>query len=353
MSKNSSVKFKAKQKKQAARNARREQKIENAINDAKIQITYYPGTLIEEKCAPDKDSVIFKGMTKEIVDLLNYNSSEITSFPLQDFYTEVKTKDGSILKLRWVPFECPIDRFAIYHYCRRNCQIFIEESSESLGKGIDHNAVLNEVFGFDKFSPDSFVATVYISYKDVYSMGYVMSDFKSKSIYLGMHHISYYQYKKTNPELFDKYYYAMDDIGKIILTIQKIVALYLNGEELPKLPISIDSSAKPRPKPNLDDTRHNNPTPRPEKPSEPSCVAYIRYDAIGGKVSISNSSREYSMKWWIVSGHPRHYKNGKVSKIPPYIKGDKDDPDAQRALEEFKKGFNRIKYYHLVARKPK
>lgn len=353
MSKNSSVKFKAKQKKQAARNARREQKIKDSVDDAMMQLLYYPGTLIDEKCMPDKNTIIFKGLTEEIVDLLAYKSSEITSFPLEDFYTEIKANNGSVFKLHWVPFESPVDRFSVYHFCRKNCQLYIQEEAEFRKAKIDQNWTLNEVFGFDKFSPDSLLATVYISYEDIYSIGFVMSDLKSRTSYLGMYHISYYKYKETNPELFDKYCYAMDNIGKSLLTIQKIVTLYLNGEELPKLPILIDDSAKPRPKPDLDDTRHHNPTPKPEKPSEPSCVAYIRYDAIGGKVSISNSSREYSMKWWIVSGHPRHYKNGKVSKIPPYIKGDKDDPDAQRALEEFKNGFNRIKYYHLVARKPK
>lgn len=43
----------------------------------------------------------------------------------------------------------------------------------------------------------------------------------------------------------------------------------------------------------------------------------------------TNSGRKYKCPAWRVSGHPRHYKNGKVTYIAPYPKGkERDNPNA-------------------------
>lgn len=43
----------------------------------------------------------------------------------------------------------------------------------------------------------------------------------------------------------------------------------------------------------------------------------------------TNSGRKFKCPAWRVTGHPRHYKNGKVTYIAPYPKGkERDNPDA-------------------------
>lgn len=352
MSKKNPKKYKEKQKKQAERSKRHGEKIEKAVKDAYEQLLYYPGTLIEEKCSPDKNTVIFKGMTEQIARFLIKDDNDVVDFPLTDFYAEVPIPNSGILKIRWTPFNPEFDKFSVYQLARDNYKQLLREKFNGLSEKL-LNASLNETIGFGNLSADCVLSTIYVSFEDVYSISFLITDGKTTSLYHDSWHISCLSLEETNPELFEKCSHYLGEGGRYAFAIQYIVSMYLNGEEIPKLPVNISGNRKPNPKPLPNDSSSNSRPHKPAEPTEPNCVAYIRYDALTGKVSISNSSREYSMKWWIVSGHRRHYADGRVVEIQPYIKGDKDDPQAQRALEEFKNGFRRIKYYHLVARKAK
>lgn len=355
MSKKSSAKLKSKIKKQTERNANREKKINDGILEALKQVSFYPGTLIDEMCAPDKDTIVFKGMTEAIADFLNANSSKNTkALPLTDFYAEAKTNDGRLVKIRWVPYDASFDRHAIYHFGRRQCLECIKEQTERLGHEFNTrggNYALNQIFHYDKFTPDSLIATVFVTIDDAHSIGFILSDSRGANLYLSTYHVSMLELRDKRPEQFDNYYYMLENIQNYVFGIQYVVSLYLSGEELPKLPANFSAPDDTKPQREYDNSSHSSA--KPKKPSEPSCVAYIRYDAIDGKVCISNSSHEYAMKWWVITGHKRHYQSGKISDVRPYIKGDKDDPEAQKALAEVIAGQNRIKYYQLIARKSK
>ena len=345
-------KWKAKQKKQSERNARRDQARQEAFDDAAMQIIYYPPTLIDEMCAPDKNTVIFKGMTPKIAEYLMPETQEITLFPLSDFYTEIPI-NGKVLKIRWVPFESPVSPSATFRYCRKTTEDYFKNEVARQNSPIDAKAELKRIFDFSSYSAEDAFATLYVRYGDVYAMGFIYRNKDGKSIYLSPYHISLVELRTKDAQLYIECDTALQYLKKYVYVIQHLVALYLTGEEIPAIPASIAGIKPVDILPRPDGGDHSYRRPKHECAGQPKCIAYIRYDAIGAKVRISNSSRDYSMNWWIVSGHLRHYTDGKVVEIPPYIKGDKECPEAQRALEEFKQGFDRIKYYHLVARRAK
>lgn len=371
MSKNSMSKTKARQKKKALRKAQSLQKKEKRLDDALMQIVYYPGSLIEEKCTPGKDTIVFKGMTTQIArSFKEYMSEEwedestipdsetISSlesfqspFPLNDFYAEIQTDTGSKLRMRWAPFEAPVSSADCLLLCRECYYATFKDEAIKRNANVNVRAEVNRISGLDKIQADDAYATIYMEYKGIYTIGYLFLNADSMTHIIRPKHISQFELESKNVDLFKEYTKVAESLQTCAFAIQYIVKRYLNGIELPKLPISGEGKAEPEPKAQA--KKHETESHSAKTPTEPKCIAYIRYDASDGKISISNSSREYSMKWWIVSGHRRHYSNGKIVEIPPYIKGDKNDPDAKRALSEFKSGFNRIKYYHLIARKSK
>lgn len=353
MSKNSRTKSQAKikkakadtQKRQAqkqleAKQEQRRLEAEQArkkleIEKAKKRIFSESENLYEHQLPPTKNTVIFKGMTIPIADALTNQAASLTSFPLEDFYAEIPIRDGKALKLHWRPFE--------NEERKKAARTYIMSAAYDQA---NHRRV-----HFYDFPLEAMIGEIYHEYDSVPCVSFVIFDKNTMSGntigILSSALVDLYNKDKTR---YDEHMHISNHLEHFSFAIQYLVNAYLTGEEIPSFP-ELKASKDP-----ASDSRPSSPTRKPAKPQakDPQeCVAYIRYDVENGEITISNSSRQYEMSWWIVSGHKRHYKTGKISDVQPYIKGDKENPDAQRALQEFKDGMQRIKYYHLIARRSK
>ena len=305
---------------------------------------------------PDDDTVIFKGLSTKILDELKTTviSNDYSFTALQNFYTEFKNEKGKTVKVRYTKPMAP---------CSPSDLLILMKDIYKRGNQYSNEDTVDILEMLKKCNEDSFLATFFIEY------GYIMTDHEGaiqgiivntadviKSVEAET--IATNKYKRSQKEqdrielskicnknaLFE----AMCILGLYaIYSVQYIICCYLKGEKLPKLDVS---------EPNSDSTSKTSRSSRtssaqkdPADKNPNNCVAYIYYDAKDGSVTIGGN-RNYSMRWWIVSGHKRHYISGKIVDIPPYIKGDKDDPDAQRALKVFTETHQRIQCYKLVKR---
>lgn len=335
MSKNSRTKSLAKIKKAKADAQKRQAQKQFELEQAKKRIITESDTLYAKQLPPTKDTVIFKGMTIPIADALTSQAALLTSFPLGDFYTEIPIREGKTLKLHWRPFESEERKKAARTYCL----------------GAKHDAANNCDIHVSNFPLEAMIGEIYHEYDRTFGVSFVIFD---KEIMtgntIGIMSTSAIDLYNRDRLRFEDFMHVSNHLEHFSFAIQYLVNAYMTGEEIPSFP-ELKASKDP-----ASDSRPSSPTrksakPQPKDPQE--CVAYIRYDVEDGEITISNSSRQYEMSWWIVSGHKRHYKTGKISDVQPYIKGDKEHPDAQRALQEFKDGMQRIKYYHLIARRSK
>ena len=353
MSKNSMSKSQAKikkakadaQKRQAQKQleAKQEQKRLEAeqaqkkleIEKAKKRIFSESENLYEHQLPPTKNTVIFKGMTIPIADALASQALSHVSFPLEDFYAEIPIRDGKTLKLHWRPFENEERKKAARTY------IMNAKYDQA-----DHRHVR-----CNDFPLEAMVGEIYHEYDSVPCVSFVVFDkntFSGNTI--GILSSALVDLYNEDRARYDEHIHVSNYIELFSFAIQYLVNAYMTGEEIPSFP-ELKTSKEPASDSRPSSSTRKSTKPQPKDPQE--CVAYIRYDVEDGEITISNSSRQYEMSWWIVSGHKRHYKTGKVSDVQPYIKGDKENPDAQRALQEFKDGMQRIKYYHLIARRSK
>ena len=335
MSKNSRTKSQAKIKKAKADAQKRQAQKQLEHERAKKRIISESDALYEKQLPPTKDTVIFKGMTIPIADALTSQTAQLASFPLGDFYTEIPIREGKTLKLHWRPFESEERKKAARAYllgakrdAANDCDIYVSN-----------------------FPLEAMIGEIYHEYNGVFGVSFVIFD---KEIMagntFGVISTGAIDLHNRDRLRFEGFMYVSNNLEHFSFAIQYLVNAYLTGEEIPSFP-ELKASKDP-----ASDSGPSSPTRKPAKPQpkDPQeCVAYIRYDVENGEITISNSSRHYEMSWWIVSGHKRHYKTGKISDVQPYIKGDKENPDAQRALQEFKDGMQRIKYYHLIARRSK
>lgn len=312
---------------------------------------------------PDDDTVIFKGLSTKILDELKttVTSNDYSFTALQNFYTEFKNEKGKTVKVRYMKPMAP--------YSPSDLLILMKDIYKARNQ-YSNEASVDTLEMLKKCDEDSFLATFFIEYDDEITMGYIMTDHEGaiqgiivdtadvvKSVEAET--IATNKYKRSQKEqdrielskihaknaLFE----AMCILGLYaIYSVQYIICCYLKGEKLPKLDI---------PEPNSDPTsKTSRPSRTPSAQKDPAgkdpnnCVAYIYYDAKDGSVTIGGN-RNYSMRWWIVRGHQRHLQSGDVVQVTPYIKGDREDPDAQKALREILSGIERIKYYQLIARR--
>lgn len=353
MSKNGKAKFNAKVKKAKTQSAKQAMQDQADYEAAKRIVVDSTEAIYASAVKPTEDSVIFKGMNIDIADALSLRADSMIEFPLRDLYLEVPTKSGKKLKIHWRPINNDTRRKAIKTYLTH------ENRSPFFCPNV---RVMN-------FSLDCIAAEVYYEYDGAYGVSFAIINPKEKTVdphYNVLFGIKGHEPKKLTPgcdligimsqsvvELSRKYparYTAFvevtKNVGNICKATQYLVGRFIAGEEIPKLPgLGME---KP-------ESTHRNPTdskPAKSKPKEPEKhVAYIYYDVEAGDMVISNSSRHYTAKWWIVRGHQRHLANGNVTQVTPHIKGDREDPDAQKALQEILSGIERIKYYQLIARR--
>lgn len=311
---------------------------------------------------PDDDTVIFKGLNTKVLDELKttITSNDYSFTALQNFYTEFKNEKGKTVKVRYMKPMAP---------CSPSDLLILMKDIYKGQNQYDNEDAVDILEMLKKCDEDSFLATFFIEYDDEITMGYIMTDYEGaiqgiivdtadviKSVEAETIATNRYERSRKEEDRIElskiytknKLFEAMCILGLFaIYSVQYIICCYLKGEKLPKLDISepnSDSTSK---------TSRSSRTPSAQKgPADKdpnNCVAYIYYDAKDGSVTIGGN-RNYSMRWWIVSGHKRHYISGKIVDIPPYIKGDKDDPDAQRALKVFTETHQRIQCYKLVKR---
>ena len=172
-------------KKDAERNAIRKAKIERALQEASVQIPFYPDSLMIERCQPEPSTVIFRGLTESIAFAIqDFMPSNFTETPLENFYASIRTDTGKSLHLHWVPFESPVSRFATYHYCvicaKERLESLDANPSFGMNKQVFNKRFVNQVFGFDKLTPDSLKATVYIEYEGVRTFCFVFINHEEK-----------------------------------------------------------------------------------------------------------------------------------------------------------------------------
>jgi len=365
-------------KKHAKAAARAQAKIEErnkACKRAEAALASLPDSIIAEKLKPTASTVIFKGMSLELANLINQEKdvSKLV-FPLNDFYAEIKEPEGHILKIHYVPFEGPASRTDIFHYCRQ-LMGGIKFAANDNVFATDADVKSQVADGTRTLTPDVLIATVYLEYRGDYSLCFMWHNPECQiscaqgvvsetmgGVCMDLQRLSKEIIKKEragveDPAIrceflaakirLDTINYAKSFVATCVCAIQSAVETYLTGGTLPKLDV------KPKKKP---EKPNSIPTPR-KVPSQPTaknpseCIAYIHYESESGSLTINKSTKNYSMKWWIVSGHPRHYANGHVVDIQPYIKGEKDDPEAQKALEVFKGGYQKIRTFQMKAKR--
>lgn len=353
MSKNGKTKFNAKVKKAKTQSAKRAMQEQADYEAAKRIIVDGTEALYAGSIKPTEDSVIFKGMNIDIADALSLRADSMIEFPLRDLYLQIPTKSGKKLKIHWRPINNDMRRKAIKAYLtRENHDIF---SCRTL-------RVVN-------FTLDCIAAEVYYEYDGAYGVSFAIINPKEKTVdphydvlfgikgyepkkltpgcdLIGIVSQSVVELSRKHPARYEAFVEVTANISNICKATQYLVSRFIAGEEIPKLPgLGLE---KP-------ESAHHNPTdskPAKSKPKEPEKhVAYIYYDVEAGDIIVSDSSRHYTAKWWIVRGHQRHLPSGDVVQVTPYIKGDREDPDAQKALREILSGIERIKYYQLIARR--
>ena len=374
---NAMSKTKTTQQKHAKEAARKQAKLEErkkACQRAEKALSALPDSVIAEKIKPTASTVIFKGMTAELAEMIDREKDIMKLvFPLNDFYAEIKEPLGHTLKIHYVPFESPASRGDTFHYCR-----YLMGVKMSRNDTIVKIDVGDQIMSSARdITPDDLIATIYLEYEGNYSLCFVWHNPYSEvccaqgvvsetvgQLCRSLQEMSKELVRKEkagieDPVLCDKFLAAHTRLEVInhqknvvidyVCAIQSVVETYLTGGTLPKL--DVQPKKKPvNPKP--------KPSPAPHKePKEPSakdpaeCIAYIHYETESGTLVINKSTKNYSMKWWIVSGHSRHYKSGRVTEIEPYIKGDKDSPEAQKALEVFKGGYQKIRTFQMRAKR--
>lgn len=353
MSKNGKTKFNAKVKKAKTQSAKRAMQ-EQADYEAAKRIVVDDTEALYAGCVkPTEDSVIFKGMNIDIAEALILRADSMIEFPLRDLYLEIPTKNGKKLKIHWKPINNDMRRKAIKTYLTHtNRDPFFRQNVR----------VMN-------FSLDCIAAEVYYEYDSIYGISFAIINPKEKTFnppYEKVFGIKGYEPKKLTPGCdfigivsqsaadighknrarYEEFKDVVANVSIICKAAQYLVSRFIAGEEIPKLPgLGLEKSESTRRNP-------TNSKPAKSKPKEPEKhVAYIYYDVEAGDIVISNSSRHYTAKWWIVRGHQRHLPSGDVVQVTPYIKGDREDPDAQKALREILSGIERIKYYQLIARR--
>ena len=95
-------------KQRAARLATEQQK-----NRALIEaISSKPNCFFEAKLAPQKDTIIFRGMTAEIAEKFSCTWRHSLQFPLEDFYAEVP-QAGRMLRIHWMPYDADVPKKAM------------------------------------------------------------------------------------------------------------------------------------------------------------------------------------------------------------------------------------------------
>lgn len=353
--------FNSKIRKSNERNKAREQKV-HQIEKAFLSESHDD---LKKYLAPTKDTVFFKGLNTNVIDALHMTEGDKLVLDvahrctLRDFYTEIPTPEG-IIKVHYMPAIAPCKPNDLLLYLK---QLFRCRQRE--GKNV--NFVLETLQDCDE---NSIIATSIIEFDDLIAISYTLSSPSHVSLTVSVDTIDIINQNKAEKEAFGEFQQSQDMQSQInwlkikernqrftamrvyamngIVAVQRLVYCYLEGIELPKVGVT-EHTPVPKPRKtsvSKPQTRKENP-PQPKDPQK--CVAYIYYDTNDGKMSIGGD-RKYTMKWWIVGGHKRHYTSGKVSDIPPYIKGDKEDPDAQRALQVFIDCHKRIQCYKLVVR---
>ncbi len=353
MSKNGKTKFNAKVKKAKSQSAKRAMQEQADYEAAKRIVVDDTEALYAGSVKPTEDSVIFKGMNIDIAEALILRADSIIEFPLRDLYLEIPAKNGKKLKIHWKPINNDMRRKAIKTYLTH----------------VNRDSFFSQNVRVMNFSLDCIAAEVYYEYDNIYGLSFAIINPKERTInppYEEVFGVKGYKPKKLTPGCdfigfvsqsaadigyknrarYEEFRDVTRNVGIICKATQYLVSRFIAGEEIPKLPgLGLE-------KPECTHRNSTDSKPAKSKPKEPEKhVAYIYYDVEAGDIVISNSSRHYAAKWWIVRGHQRHLSSGDVVQVTPYIKGDREDPDAQKALREILSGIERIKYYQLIARR--
>ena len=304
-----------------------------AENRAILQMGSKSSDWFDKKIAPSKNTVIFKGMTLEIADRYSRTYHHDLQFPLEDLYAEVKTDLGT-LKIHWKPFDMPASRKAVRDYLNNS--------------GLKTKSPLK---------PEHILSTVYASVDGIYYIGNVIrADISPEITASSIIATVTESYSKmvtecnSTPKEIAKIARRnkIDDIFSMIepitYTIQTFVSLFLNDDPIPDLGLDLSKSEKA-------ETSHSmSRTPKDSAPSN-THTASVYFDAETGKLVVGGGGKNYHMKWWIVSGHKRHMADGRIVNVQPYIKGDKTDPDAIKALDIFISAQKRVKCFKLVPKR--
>lgn len=356
---------KAKMKKAKERKVEKQRNLKSVVKRVDMIAVAADPSEYTAKLYPSANSVVFKGLTESNARIIaGKRGCALNDFmpPVRDLYAEVPMDNGEIMKIRWVPFEGKFTKSEVFAYIKNML------SASKFNDGEKGTTYCPD-------STDEFLATLYVSCGELTSIGYAwMHDLSLGTIILPCKRDKALateakesaallkRYGLNAPkEITDKAIALREEmkenkriknlLATYVAVIQRIIYLYLSGEELPRLekPKKVDPSPRPSPNP---PPKHPRPAKGPVVNAYTKCIAYIYFDSDEGSLSISGN-RNYSCKWWIVSGHKRHYKGGKIVNIEPYIKGDRSDPDAIKALEEFVGGYRKIQTYKLLVRKAK
>ena len=339
------------------KNNERAKNFEKKISAAKASIqASTTHEKLEKYLKPSKDTVIFKGLNEKVIECFHplVGSCVFNILALEDFYTEFKYR-GETVKIRFMKPVYPCSPNNLLAYAKNEYRERVKDAESA-------KFVLERL---SKCSDNPFLATFFVECNGIISMSYVTENLQDpyKRFLVEIETTDVIRMRKNEKNIaskknrndrdeaeLDKMKHFEETLiigGLATYVVQYIVGCYLDGENLPKFDIS-ESDLVPTPK--APRSSHASSAPKEPTGKDPNnCVAYIYYDCNDGSVSISGS-RSYGMRWWIVSGHKRHYTSGKVIDVAPYIKGDKDDPDAQRALKVFTETHQRIQCYKLVKR---
>ena len=223
-----------------------------------------------------------------------------------------------MLRIHWMPYDADVPKKAMRDY-------FMSKNIINLADNGNRN--------IHSFAPSDIVGTIYVGIGNIYSVGYVIRIEETSSVL----QIATESAASNNAcDLFA-------DVENISYTIQTFVALYMNGDPIPDLGITLETSTNVN---NSKKTTTALPSPTAAANTDKTACIYYRVDS--NQLEIGGGGKEYHLKWWIVCGHDRHLLNGNVVHIEPYIKGDKDDPEAIKALAAFNAAKKRIRCFKLV-----
>lgn len=341
VSKNSQQKQKAKRKATKLRAQRQQDNLRKGEECLLAMMNKLSEIPFSEKIKPGPNSVRFIGITSELLLRATAKTSAIvkTDLPLDDFVLRVKSGDCYAFDIHWLPYESPLPPSVC------------EQAFRHYGK------VGKTVSGTHFRAGDEIISTIYAHCRQI-DITLVVYLYRSQEI----DEYSYIYFTIGSSDVWRPSEETQDRIANFIF-FSVLLSQYLTVCHIKDLPVDFEPSQeiedgikKIREYEQIDYDQdrhlpHKNRPVTPKRQTKGDCVAYIHYHAEDDSISISHRPHKgYKLRWWIVSEHKRHLADGRVIAIPAYIKGEKDDEDAIRALDLYHQMQKRTTCFKVVPR---